>query len=48
MYIRNLRLHGDATIKVKDKYNIYIYDKHKIEKVEIVNGSGNQLTEYII
>ena len=35
---------GDATIKVKDKYNIYIYDKHKIEKVEIVNGSGNQLT----
>ena len=35
---------GDATIKVKDKYNIYIYDKHKIEKVEIVNGSGYQLT----
>ena len=35
---------GDATIKVKDKYNIYIYDKHKIEKVEIVNGSGYKLT----
>ena len=35
---------GDATIKVKDKYNIYIYDKHKIEKVEIVNGRGYQLT----
>ena len=34
---------GDTTIKVKDKYNIYIYDKHKIEKVEIVNGSGYRL-----